>query len=412
MNKEVSNAGTNLIWKKVTLLGFTLFFILISDAILSFWVPNFIEKTFSNPLLMGFIISFSSAVGLLADLVLPQLIRGVTVRKLLLLSIFTSFTFILTLFFSYLWPLFILILTAMAFWGIYYELIGFAQQQFVADSTPLRLHSSVWGILTIFKSSAYFLGPIIASFLLSKNSGVSIFVSLIFLGIGFLLYLSQHKKQDRVIAFDTSNVSIRRELLHWKALFVHVWPVVVLSLFIGLIDSSFWTVGAVYTEKLASQSPAGRLFLPFYALPSLFTGVIISRLRLVDGKKKRAEVFVLLASIALIETVFFNSIYYILFMVITASTLIWLASPLLDAVYSDLVVRMGRERRHLIGLSSSSISVAYIVGPVIAGYLTSVFNEKYTFSIIGIAGVVICMFLLFITPKKLHLPQKEINTWE
>jgi len=72
---------------------------------------------------------------------------------------------------------------------------------------------------------------------------------------------------------------------------------------------------------------------------------------------------------------------------------------------------MGRERKYMIGLSNSTTSISYIIGPILAGGLAAFFGEKQTFLIIGILIVVVSLFLYFLIPKKLKIPQKEIKNW-
>ena len=120
----------------------------------------------------------------------------------------------------------------------------------------------------------------------------------------------------------------------------------------------------------------------------------------------------LLGGIFLALLFFKDSVFYELAMVFLSSVMLSVTYPLVDAVYSDIVARMGRERKHVIGLSSSMVSLAYIVGPVLAGWIASQVGERMTFVTMGIAMAVVSTFLLFTTPKKLLLPQQEIKSWE
>jgi MFS family permease len=73
---------------------------------------------------------------------------------------------------------------------------------------------------------------------------------------------------------------------------------------------------------------------------------------------------------------------------------------------------MGRRGKHMMGLSSSTLSLAYIIGPILAGFIAQMVGEKMTFSIMGIFMSVVAIFLLMVTPRKLRLPQTEIQTWD
>jgi MFS family permease len=73
---------------------------------------------------------------------------------------------------------------------------------------------------------------------------------------------------------------------------------------------------------------------------------------------------------------------------------------------------MGKEGKHMVGLSGSTVSVAYIIGPILAGLISSYVGEKNTFVVMGIVMIIVAVILLVVTPKKLRLPQIEIKTWE
>ncbi|MFH1971068.1 MAG: MFS transporter [Patescibacteria group bacterium] len=400
------------VWSKVISLSLVLFFILLGDAILSFWVPNLLHDSLENTVAMGFIISFSSVIGLGTDLILPQLIKKISVRKLLLLAIISSIIFSLSLIKASFTPLIFIFLFGMAFWGFYYEFLGFAQQQFVADSVPLKLRSGAWGILRVFRSLAYFFGPMIAGWIFLKGKVYPGIFAIGFILIGFLILQITRKKHKRPIEIDIKEVNLVKEIEHWSVLFKHVWPVIFLSTLLGLNDSFFWTIGAIWTEELARKSFWGTMFLPLYVLPSIFMGFLVARFKIYEGKKKLAIKFFFLSGIFLAALGFYDGIFWQLAMVFLSSLMLSVVYPLTDGIYSDIVARMGRERKHMIGLSNSTTSVAYIIGPIIAGFLASFVGERKTFIAMGFLTIAMSIILYLLTPKKLKVPQKEIKTWE
>ncbi len=400
------------LWPKVLTFSLVMFFVYLADAILSYWVPNFIQTSVTSSLLMGLIISFSSLFGLVTDLILPQIIQAISFKRLFTLGIITGLSFALILLFSTFVPHISVFLIAMAIWGLYYEFLGFANQQFVADSSPLKFRSAVWAIVITFKSLSYFLGPLIVGSFVIQNQRQPLYLALLFGAIGLVILTLSHRHHRHPLAITTNKVNLVREIGHWATLFTHVWPVVILSLFLGLIDATFWTTGTVLNQALGEQNFWGQFFLPFYTLPSLFMGLVIARMKIYQHKKKIAEILLLVACLLFIALGFVTHIFLILGIVFLASILLSLVYPLTDAVYSDIICRMGRERQHLIGLSNSSISIAYIIGPTLAGLITQLVGEQRTFSVIGILGVITVTFLLTTTPRKLLLPQTKIKHWE
>lgn len=410
--KRVSEIIKNPVWLKVLSFSLVLFFLFLGDAILSFWVPNILEDSLGDSLAMGFVMSFSSIVGFGMDLIFPQLIQGVTVKRLVVFSAGTSLAFSLVLLSSLKLPVIWVFLLAMAIWGIYYEFFGFAEQQFIADTLPLKLRSSGWAFYGVFKNLAYFLGPLIGAWVVLKGDYLPPVSSIFFVIVGLGILLFFKKSHERKLEVELKRVNLLSELSHWATLLKHVWPVVVLSLVLGLIDSTFWTTGTVLTEKLARENIAGSLFLSFYQMPSMFMGLILARFNISEGKKKMAMKLLLGSGMFLVAVGFVNSIYLILAMVFLSSTLLAICYPLTNAVYSDIVARMGRERKHLIGLTNSSISVAYIIGPILAGFITKFVGSEKTFSVMGALAAFVALILIFVTPKKLKLPETEIRQWE
>jgi len=397
---------------RIATFSLIIFFVLLADGILSYWVPNFLQASLGgSSLAMGIVFGFSSLVGLIADLLFPQLLKNFTVRALLLSAIITGSIFILSLGLGLKYPFILIFLFSMASWGIYYEFLGFATHQFIADQIPAREHASGWGILSVFRNLAYFLGPLLGAWLVLRNESYVINVSAMFVTIGFLVLLITNKHHERKLTINPGEVNLWKEIAHWKELSMRVWPILTISFFIGLIDASFWTVGAVWTESLSKQSVWGGFLLPAYQLPSIFVGILIARLMIYKGKKKRALKYLLLSGVSLCFLAFNLPILVYVLIVLVSSFTLSLCYPLVDAVYSDIIARMGIQRKHLVGLSNSTFSLSYIVGPVIAGYLAELSGIKNTFVIFGAFSIIVSLFLLKFAPKKLRLPKNKISKW-
>jgi MFS family permease len=88
------------------------------------------------------------------------------------------------------------------------------------------------------------------------------------------------------------------------------------------------------------------------------------------------------------------------------------AWPLSNAVYSDILARMGKKQKHLMGMSSSMINLSFITGPVLAGLMANEIGEQKTMMWMGVLVALVALGLLFVTPKKLHLPQTDMAEWK
>jgi len=403
------NTGSS-VWSRVLALSTVFFLIGLSDSVLSYWVPPFVQKTLGSALLMGVVLSFSSIVGLSADIVLPQLLQGAGVRKLIMISVFLSLGFGALLLLSYRVTSVFVLLLAMGTWGVYYELLNFSRQQFLANNTPHNIHASASAVLFTFRGLAYTIGPLIAGFLLTSSTQAPIVFALVITVIGGLALRISRLGSGGHVNLEIKNVNFVSELKHWKTLFRVVWPMIAMSIFMGIIDSVFWTSGTVFSEKMSGNIIA-RFILPAYMLPMVLVGPLLARMNIVSGKKRKAQILYLVSGFLLVLVGFADNLAAVVFFVFASSVMSAAAYPLVDAVYGDMVERLGRQRWHLIGLSSSATSVAYIVGPILSGFVSGIVGEQKTFAVFGIGAVVLSVVLLFTTKRKFTLPQSEIARW-
>ncbi len=400
------------VWSKVILFSFTLFLIRIADAIISFWAPNQIQSSLGSSTWMGIIISFQSIIGFGADLIFPTLLRTTKTKRLIFWAIIVL---ALTSFFlagSVAKPFIAIFLITMTLWGIYYEFVAFASYQFMGSTVPSHMRSAAWAVVGTFVNMAYFFGPLLAAAVLLKNYILAEGLILIFLVAALLLLTLLKGPHDVPPKIDIKDINPLMELKHWLTLSRDIWPIMIMSLLLGFIDSTFWTTGAIWTEKLAKINYLGGLFLPFYQLPAIFLGVIVAGWGIYKGKKILTEKFLVVAGIFLIALSISDSIYWQLSMVLLAASALSVCYPLLEGVYTDIVARMGKEKKDLIGLTSSVVNISYIVWPPIVGIVAGLVGERLTFSFVGAVTVVVSVVLLFVTPKKLRLPQTEIRTWK
>lgn len=400
------------VWSKVLTLSLALSFVMLADALISFWAPNLLESSLHSAVLMGVVIGFQSVIGFLADLVFPNLLKNVTVRRLVILAIMTSAMTVLTLVGASFKPLILVFLISMGLWGVYYELEGFACYEFMANAVPLTIRTGAWGVMGIFRNLAYFLGPLLGAWILVFGNLPLAGVALSLLFIGLIIILVSGKSHNRKLSIDVEKINLIQELKYWRTLITHVWPVIVMSLLLGFIDATFWTTGAVLTENLSRGNPLGALFLPLYSFPSLFMGLVVVRWGIYKGKKKTAGKFLIGAGLVLTLLLVWGNLYWQLLMVLISGILLSITYPLIEGVYTDINARLGREKTHMIGLTSSVINLSYIVWPIIAGLIADRLGTGATFAITGGLVAVVSFILLFVTPKKLLLPQKEIRTWE
>lgn len=398
-------------WLRVSAFGVVLFFVLLSDAVLADWVPGYMQGILGSPMKMGLMMAFSSVIGFVMDLIFPQLLRTSGVHKLAGGAIVGSLIFLASMLSSTWFSYGLILLVGMAAWGVYYELDSFMTKQFVAGVAPKELRSAVWGVVGIVRNLAYFLGPLMGGMMLAWGDRAVVLGAGGVLAFAYILFLFIKLPHSREVDSEIHGVHVVEEVKHWMSLGRRVWPILILSVLAGIVDAMFWTTGTVLNDRLAEQSSIGGWFLSAYMLPSLFIGVIVAKWGIAEGKKKWAEVLMLLGGVILGLLAWVKSVEAIILVVIISSILMSLSWPLMDAIYTDLVVRSRRGRKHMIGLSSSTLSLAYVIGPILSGWLSGKFGEVETFAIIGWGVAAVSLILFWVTPRKLQLPQQEMVSW-
>lgn len=389
------------------------FFVYLGDAMMSFWAPGLIDKSLGSGVLMGLVLGFSSIVGLLVDLFLPQIVQNVKVVKFYLLAGVAGTLFAVSMGIASISPFLLWFLSGMAAWGVFYELLLFANQQYVSDSVSGEQRSSVWAMLRAMSSLAYVIGPVSAGILLNTGSGslVAAVIGLLVTGL-LIVFVSLPKKHERRVVVETHHLSLKLEIKHWWDLMPRVWPILLMSLMIVLVDSAFWSVGAVLAERLAEESVWGGLWLSAHMAPSLVAGVLVARWGITKKKKRYAAKFLGFGGLTLMFLGAPIGLFLQVVVIFVAGMFLSLSIPLLDAVYTDLLVRMGKESKHLIGLTAAMGSFAYVVGPIVSGAMSDMVGERMVFVVMGMMAFILSIVLLLIMPKKLKLPQKEIHAWE
>lgn len=396
--------------RKLGLFLMVMSLVYLADAVLADFVPGFLEKILGNSMLMGLVMSCSSLAGITMDLLFAQLLKNATVKKMMLVPIMGASLFASLLLLSRQWPILILLVLAMVVWGIYYEFFGFAAQQYVVEVAPPHGRAGAWGIVEMVKCTMYMLGPLVGAKLALLGDDRLLYAVIITLIVAYLIILMV-KIPSKPVVVELREIDLRAEIGHWKILIAHMWPILILSVTLGIMDAFFWTSGAVLNDKLAKIHPLGGYFLSIYMLPSLFVGGIVAKMELFNGKKRKAMSLLALSGLVLMMLTVYESVYWYLLIVFVSSTVAAIAWPLIDAVYTDLLSRMGRERKHMIGLNNSTMSLAYILGPSLSGFLAYYFGDAMSISIWGGVIMVVSIALLLVTPKKIKLPQEEIQTW-
>lgn len=379
---------------------------------MSYYSPIYIEQNVKNGFLMGLVLSVSSLIGVISDFLLSRVSKERGFRIFFISAIIGAVLFPLSLL---LFPPWVpILLFAMIVWGVYYELIGFSNFVFIKGNIPREKYPTAWGITETLKSSAYFVGPILAVFLIDRGPKVPFISSLGFYFFCFvafaLLFSLKIKRHSGAIIVKEEQISIRHTLNIWKILMQRVYPLYMFLFTITVIDATFWSVGAVFSETFKNTSFLGRFIIPIYMLPSLGLSIFAGSAAKPFGKKRVAFLCGIGTGLGLLAAGFVHNIYLVLIAIFFSSMFSAIAIPEVAASFEDYVSRLGKFGPHMIGLQSSAISSAYVVGPIVAGAFSSIVGNQETFAVVGGMMLVVSIVALIITPRKLKMPQAEIGS--
>lgn len=412
----------NKLTKRTTLFSvflFALFFIFVADSALSYLFPILVAKKLDSNLIMGLILGFSSVIGLMCDLVFPQIFKGKTWKFYITLGIILSFLFPLTLSIGANFTSVLFFLIASGVWGIYFEFIVFSLQKFIVATEHKENFSKDWGLFHVFLGIAKIAGPIVGTMFILINFENSplyvIFIQVISFMLIIFAFTFKTKKFHKSYTTEhiVRRVDIFEEFKLLKIIFPRVIPLFVSSLIIISIDAAFWTMGGLMGEELfGSEDNLQWLVLIAFIIPNIIGSIMLSRIRILSNKKRLSHYFLILSGLSLFSINLIQNNLYILLVVALNGFFLAFASTFNDAVISDLLRRLGKHDIHLIALTRIASSLGYIIIPITAGALSDIVGFINAFSLIGLLVALFSVVLFFVTPKKLKIPHSQLDQIE
>jgi MFS family permease len=376
--------------------------VVLADNIMSYMFPIAVERSLSSNAELGAIMAFSSLIGISFDLFLSHRMRPGFWRFGFRIGVALSFGFpILTMLGSQLQSI-LLFLIASTVWGIYFEFIAFGTQDFIATTQPKSEFSRDWSMMYVIWALTAIVSPFIGSALLEADWWLTIAVVcgiqlLAFVVSGFSLIKIEPPRLSR------EKVDLKRL---GKSLFAlielegRVFPITVVTFSVQVLFSCFWTIGGLFGSQLSAYPWA---FMTLYILGIILGNLAASRLEVRRYKKRIAMICLTIGGLVISLIAFVGSAGLIYLLSFVGGLALSLVMPMNESVYSDLSKRAPEWEMELISLSRLSTSLAYIVGPLLCGFLADRFGYATTFGIFGIVAAIFGLSLLLITPRKLKM---------
>lgn len=278
-----------------------IFFVTVGEATMSYYVPVVMDKVLGGAALMGVIYATGSLFNVLFDFVFAKTLGGKKSR------FFNKIAFP----FMILFPISMLLfqslasfLVTMLIWSIYFEAILFSEFHAIHESVEAKDHLWAWSTMSFVKNIAFIIGPIVASLSAGYALSHPLFLALGFYILAFAVMVVRvrfdgHKAREGQQEKKLEPHSTREELSIWRGYAKVIWPLLFLTFLFFLVDSTFFSIGPLFSEKLKLIHPFGGFFVSMYTIPFaifiFFTKGISARI----GKKRTAFVAGILAGVGL-----------------------------------------------------------------------------------------------------------------
>lgn len=392
------------------------FLIIIADGTMSYVFPIVVEQNLKSNTMMGIIMSLSSVTGLVCDFIFPSLISRKHWKQLLIACVLMALLFPVFSYFGELFNLVLFFVLASVAWGVYYEFLAFSQQNYIIESNKERNFSKDWGLLAVLISIMEVIAPILGSTLLVVGGLSYPMAVLIMLSVTLAILMLQETKSEE----DIEIKSVSRELMKlikefkmWDLLYGKVWQVLLVSFVLQSVFATYWTFGGLFGQQLVGNEGMDWIVIVLYAIPSLIASLLLTKFMVKKNKKKLTQIFLISGGILLSLLVFTRESLYLTGLLILLSSLMFaFAYPLNNAVFSDLGARLGKEKNHLFGMMNAIGSIAFIVIPIALGVLSDSYGYIYAFAFTGAFSMIAGVVLIIKTPRKIRLPQKEIQSMD
>lgn len=388
--------------KLLYIVSLLIFFWTIFDGILSYLVPILITQRGYSNTEMGLILAFSSVAGAVFDFILTRTLKNTNYLKTFLLILTISFTFPLVLWFSN--HLFVYLL-AMAIWGLYYDLYTFASYDFVnRTDTHSAEYSYDFGIIELFRSTAGFLAPLIAAWLIvDRVKFFNVSFPFFFLVIAAVFYLLLFNLSPvhffHKVEAHYHTTGFLTELKTWRSVGILLLPLLIFMTFMYIFDAIFWTIGPLFSSSFPNFPYFSGVLMTLYNLPSLFTTWKIEALTDRFGKKATAFFTFILANLFLIPLGFIHSPVLVLFLVLLSSIASSITWPAILGAFSDYISQFPKFRSEIEGLTDFTINLGYIFGPILAGFLSDKIGISFSFGVLGLVDLFITVILIILSSK-------------
>jgi len=398
--------------KPIYFLCLMILFWSIYDGAMSFLAPIVITNSGLTATMMGIVIGTSSIAGALFDFFVCRVFKNTHYRKVFMIMFACCLIYPVILFKANTFAIYVL---AMAIWGVYFDLKNIGNFDYVGRFTQKAKHSDSFGLVQVFLSLGYLIAPIMVGAIIAETldwkpfalAWIFLVISILFFG---LLILFTHK--EPTVSVDERKERKRStwsEAKLWGQIGKILFPVLLLTLFLNLIDAFFWTVGPLFAESMQGMEKFAGFFMTAYSLPALLVGWFVGYFTRKFGKRRTAALTLLIGSIIMSLIYFAHAPIMIMLTIFCASLFISMSWPAINGAYADYISEASIYEEEIAGLEDFYTNIGYVIGPMSAGFLADRLGNGGTFSVLGICGVILAFYLLLHSKKHINVV-KELKS--
>lgn len=370
----------------------------LSEGIVSFIVPLKIAGSGVSDTLLGVILGTSSIAGALFDLVVVRLFKNTYYKRIFAIMFALCLAFPLIIIQATTPLLFVL---GMVVWGIYYDLRNIGNFDYIARTTKKEDHAKNFGMLQVFQSVGWILGPIIVGFLVGEQVGWEPFAAIyIFLGIALACFiiLSLVTGDRKSKPHDArKEKECRRgnwsEIRMMGATAQAILPALLVIFALNFTDAFFWSIGPLFAEHSGLGGFAG-LFMAAWSVPGLLLGWHAGKIAKKFGKERTAYVAQFLGAVCLFPLASINSGVMVVGIVFLAAMFTAVAWPAIQGAFADYIDQRPDLEKEIEGLEDFYTNLGYVFGPILAGVLADFVGYGSTFSLLGFMVASFSLFLV------------------
>jgi MFS family permease len=295
-------------------------------------------------------------------------------------------------------------------------MILFSKSTFIHHTLPHEKHDTGWGYITGFTSLAYLIGPNIAVALAvnQKLPLIVAFVLQLIALIAALVFRFVFKKLiKQPLVPGNHHPTPLQGIKLWGVLNERLWPILLFMFCLLLLDATFWTVGAILVNEMSATYRFAGLLYVVYLLPTMIFPPVGLYLSKRFGKKRTAFISGIAGGIVIALSFLAPTYPTFLVFIGISSILLSAGFPEIHGAIEDYCERLGTHANALVGLTNSMGSLAYIIGPILAGAIAVKVGTQHTFAIIGVILALCSLIALIVVPRKIKLPQLKLqHTYE